>query len=175
MPYLLQAVRSGRFAWIDGGHYLTSSTHVDNLAEAVCCALTRGAGGRVYHICDGAPVPFRRLIDAQLLAYGVKPPEKQVPRALLRVFIGLDDLFRRLRLPLRAPMTARSSHLQRWRSRWMTAVHAASFAIVRRLRWKPESRCCSAKWPSKADTHRAIGGRASRGAWPNSRLNSRLN
>jgi len=105
MPYLLQAVRSGRFAWIDGGHYLTSSTHVDNLAEAVCCALTRGAGGRVYHICDGAPVPFRRLIGAQLLAYGVKPPEKQVPRALLRVFIGLDDLFRRLRLPLRAPMT----------------------------------------------------------------------
>lgn len=105
MPYLLQAVRSGRFAWIDGGHYLSSSTHVDNLAEAVCCALTRGAGGRVYHICDGAPVPFRRLIGAQLLAYGVKPPEKQVPRALLRVFIGLDDLFRRLRLPLRAPMT----------------------------------------------------------------------
>lgn len=105
MPYLLQAVRSGRFAWIDGGHYLTSSTHVDNLAEAVCCALTRGAGGRVYHICDGAPVPFRRLIGAQLLAYGVQPPEKQVPRALLRVFIGLDDLFRRLRLPLRAPMT----------------------------------------------------------------------
>lgn len=105
MPYLLQAVRSGRFAWIDGGHYLTSSTHMDNLAEAVCCALTRGAGGRVYHICDGAPVPFRRLIGAQLLAYGVKPPEKQVPHALLRVFIGLDDLFRRLRLPLRAPMT----------------------------------------------------------------------
>ncbi|WP_204325634.1 hypothetical protein, partial [Stenotrophomonas maltophilia] len=59
----------------------------------------------IYHVCDGAPVPFRRLIGAQLQAYGVQPPDKQVPRALLRVFIGLDDLFRRLRLPLRAPMT----------------------------------------------------------------------
>jgi nucleoside-diphosphate-sugar epimerase len=105
MPYLLQAVCSGRFAWIDGGHYLTSATHVDNLAEAVSCALSRGAGARIYHVCDGAPVPFRRLIGAQLQAYGVQPPDKQVPRALLRVFIGLDDLFRRLRLPLRAPMT----------------------------------------------------------------------
>ncbi|AWH19060.1 epimerase [Stenotrophomonas sp. ZAC14D2_NAIMI4_7] len=105
MPYLLQAVRSGRFAWIDGGHYLTSATHVDNLAEAVCCALNRGAGARIYHVCDGAPVPFRRLIGAQLLAHGVQPPDKQVPRALLRVFVGLDDLFRALRLPLRAPMT----------------------------------------------------------------------
>lgn len=105
MPYLLQAVRSGRFAWIDGGHYLTSATHVDNLAEAVCCALTRGDGGRIYHVCDGAPVPFRRLIGAQLQAHGVAPPDKLVPRGLLRVFVGLDDLFRRLRLPLRAPMT----------------------------------------------------------------------
>jgi nucleoside-diphosphate-sugar epimerase len=105
MPYLLEAICKGRFAWIDGGHYLTSATHVDNLAEAVCCALRHGAGGRIYHISDGAPVAFRRLIGAQLEAYGVDVPNKQVPRGLLRAFVALDDLSRALRLPFRAPMT----------------------------------------------------------------------
>ncbi|RRU16048.1 NAD-dependent epimerase/dehydratase family protein [Stenotrophomonas sp. 278] len=105
MPYLLEAVRSGRFAWIDGGDYLTSATHVDNVCEAVHCALQSGAAGRIYHITDGAPVPFRRLISAQLQAYGVEVPQKRVPRGVLRTIVALDDLFRALRLPLRAPMT----------------------------------------------------------------------
>lgn len=105
MPYLLEAVRSGRFAWVDGGGYLTSATHVDNLCEGVSCALQRGAGGRIYHITDGAPVPFRRLISAQLQAYGVQVPQKKVPRGVLRAIVAVDDMFRALRLPLRAPMT----------------------------------------------------------------------
>jgi nucleoside-diphosphate-sugar epimerase len=105
MPYLLKAVSKGRFAWIDGGDYLTSATHVDNLAEAVCCALQRGAGGRIYHISDGAPVAFRRLIGAQLEAHGVDVPDRRVPRGLLRAFVALDDVSRALHLPFRAPMT----------------------------------------------------------------------
>ena len=105
MPYLLEAVRSGRFAWINGGDYLTSATHVDNVCEAVHCALQRGVGGRIYHVTDGAPVPFRRLISAQLQAYSVDVPQKKVPRGVLRAIVALDDLFRALRLPLRAPMT----------------------------------------------------------------------
>ncbi|WP_312320219.1 NAD-dependent epimerase/dehydratase family protein [Stenotrophomonas sp.] len=105
VPYLLEAVRSGRFAWIDGGDYLTSATHVDNVCEAVQCALQRGAGGRIYHVTDGAPVPFRRLISAQLQAYGEDVPQKKVPRGVLRAIVAFDDLLRALRLPLRAPMT----------------------------------------------------------------------
>lgn len=105
MPYLLEAVRSGRFAWINGGDYLTSATHVDNVCEAVTCALQRGAGGRIYHVTDGAPVPFRRLISAQLQAYGEEVPQKKVPRGVLRAIVTVDDMLRALRLPLRAPMT----------------------------------------------------------------------
>ena len=105
MPYLLDAVRRGRFTWIDGGDYLTSATHVDNVCEAVHCALQRGEGGRIYHVTDGAPVPVRRLISAQLQAHGVEVPQKKVPRGVLCAIVALDELFRTLRLPLRAPMT----------------------------------------------------------------------
>lgn len=105
MPYLLEAVRSGRFAWIHGGDYLTSATHVDNVCEAVSRALQRGAGGRIYHVTDGAPVPFRRLISAQLQAYGLDVPQKRVPRGALRAIVAVDDALRALRLPVRAPMT----------------------------------------------------------------------
>ncbi len=36
LPELVEAVRKGRFAWIDGGHYLTSTCHVAMWWKARC-------------------------------------------------------------------------------------------------------------------------------------------
>jgi len=35
LPALVEMVRSGRFAWIGGGHHRTSTTHVDNLTQGM--------------------------------------------------------------------------------------------------------------------------------------------
>jgi nucleoside-diphosphate-sugar epimerase len=57
-----EAIKSGRFAFIDRGDYLFATCHVDNVIEAIQCALERGEGGRAYFIDDQETVTFRAFI-----------------------------------------------------------------------------------------------------------------
>lgn len=56
------AVKSGRFAFIARGEHSWSTIHVDNVVEAVQCALERGTGGRPYCINDREVVTFREFV-----------------------------------------------------------------------------------------------------------------
>src|SRR4029079_7651229 len=38
LPSMVEMVRAGRFAWIGGGHHLTSTTHADNAVEGLVLA-----------------------------------------------------------------------------------------------------------------------------------------
>jgi nucleoside-diphosphate-sugar epimerase len=91
LPALTEAVRSGKFAWISGGTYLTSTTHIANLCAAVELALGRGQGGEVYFISDGAPVAFRTFVSALLKTQGLSVPDKTVPRAVVRTVATIGD------------------------------------------------------------------------------------
>ncbi|SEP96842.1 Nucleoside-diphosphate-sugar epimerase [Devosia sp. YR412] len=91
MPQLLGAARSGQLAWIDGGHYRTSSTHIANLCAGVELALAKGRGGEVYFLNDGEAWEFRKLVSAMLAAKGVAVPDKTVPRWLLRSMAMVGD------------------------------------------------------------------------------------
>jgi nucleoside-diphosphate-sugar epimerase len=57
-----EAIGSGRFAFINRGDYPFVTCHVDNVVEAVQCALERGAGGRAYFIHDQETTTFRAFI-----------------------------------------------------------------------------------------------------------------
>lgn len=92
LPALMEAVRSGKFAWIGGGTYLTSTTHIANLCSAVELALGRGRGGEVYFVSDGAPVEFRTFVSALLETQGLVPPTKSVPRTVVRTVAAVGDL-----------------------------------------------------------------------------------
>ncbi len=92
LPALTEAVRSGKFAWIGGGTYLTSTTHIANLCAAVERALDRGRGGEIYFISDGEPVPFRTIVSALLETQGLDVPDKSVPRFVLRTVAAIGDL-----------------------------------------------------------------------------------
>ncbi|WP_180902415.1 NAD-dependent epimerase/dehydratase family protein [Martelella soudanensis] len=96
LPTLAAMVRSGQFAWISGGKYLSSTTHVANLCHAVDLALANGRGGEVYHICDGPARPFRDTVTGLLATQGISPPDKSVPRFLLRMLARVGDGFYRL-------------------------------------------------------------------------------
>jgi nucleoside-diphosphate-sugar epimerase len=91
LPHLLAAARSGQLAWIDGGHYLSSTTHIANLCEGVDLALEKGRGGQVYFIADGAPSEFRTFVSRLLETQGVPAPNKAVPRWLLRAMATMGD------------------------------------------------------------------------------------
>jgi nucleoside-diphosphate-sugar epimerase len=61
---LPQAINSGQFAFIDRGDYAFATCHVDNVVEAVQCALERGEGGRAFFITDQEKLTFREFVAA---------------------------------------------------------------------------------------------------------------
>jgi len=87
LPQLVDAARSGRLKWIDGGTYLTSTAHVANVAAGAIAALERGQTGQVYFITDGAPIQFRQFITAVLATRGVVAPAGSMPRWLVQAAI----------------------------------------------------------------------------------------
>ena len=79
LPHIIAAIRHGRFAWVGGGRYLTSTCYVDNAVEALLLAANKGRGGEAYFVTDGPPVVFREFVSELLQAHGVKPPRLAVP------------------------------------------------------------------------------------------------
>lgn len=56
------AIAAGQFGFIDRGDYAYSTCHVDNVIEAIGCALERGAGGRAYFVNDRETMTFRDFV-----------------------------------------------------------------------------------------------------------------
>lgn len=116
-PILAESVRSGRFAWIGGGHHLTSTTHVDNVVEGLILGAANGHSGAAYFVTDGEPVEFRDFVTKLLAAYGLTAPGRSIPRSLARVVAGTGERIWRV-LPLRgAPPLTRLAY-------WLSALEA---------------------------------------------------
>jgi nucleoside-diphosphate-sugar epimerase len=77
------AVKAGRFMWMDGGRYPTSTTHVDNVCEGLLLAAGKGRGGEAYFVTDGAPTELRGFLTQLLATRGVDPGSRSVPRAVV--------------------------------------------------------------------------------------------
>ncbi len=88
---LAAAVKAGRFMWMDGGRYPTSTTHVDNVCEGLLLAAEKGRGGEAYFLTDGAPVELRGFVTQMLATRGVDPGDKSVPKWLVRVLARICE------------------------------------------------------------------------------------
>jgi nucleoside-diphosphate-sugar epimerase len=106
LPSMVEMVKAGRFAWIGGGHHLTSTTHVDNAVEGLVLAAQRGKPGGVYFVTDGEPVEFREFVTKLLGTQGVVAPDRNVPLAPARRGATTGEVLWRL-LPLKGspPLT----------------------------------------------------------------------
>lgn len=80
VPKIADAVKSGKFAWIGGGHYLTSTCHIANVVEGALLAAERGASGQIYFLTDGEPVEFRAFITELLATQGIDAGSRTLPR-----------------------------------------------------------------------------------------------
>ncbi len=106
LPVIVEMAKAGRFAWIDGGRALTSTTHVANLAHAVTLALEAGRGGEAYFIADDGERTMRDFLSALAETRGVTLPERSMPGALARSIAAvLETAWRVLRLSGRPPLT----------------------------------------------------------------------
>jgi nucleoside-diphosphate-sugar epimerase len=84
LPELVAAVESGKFRWIDGGHYLTSTCHVANVVAGMLAAAERGSGGETYFLTDGEPIEFREFLTALLATQGVDIGDRGIPKWLAK-------------------------------------------------------------------------------------------
>ncbi|AQZ54142.1 NAD-dependent epimerase/dehydratase family protein [Martelella mediterranea] len=96
LPMLVEAVKSGKFAWISGGGYRSSSLHIANLCHAVELAFARGGRGEIYHVTDGPARPFRETVSGLLATQGLEGGTRSVPRGALCMIARLGDGLYRL-------------------------------------------------------------------------------
>lgn len=96
LPQLIAAARSGKLAWIAGGTYLTSTTHIDNAVEGIVCALMNGNAGEAYFIADDERSTFREFVSRLLQAAGIEAPDKTVPRMVVRAVVVVGSAIERL-------------------------------------------------------------------------------
>jgi nucleoside-diphosphate-sugar epimerase len=106
LPGLVEAVRSGRFAWIGGGRQLSSTTHVDNAVEGLVLGALHGQPGGVYFVTDGEPVVFRDFVTRLLATQGVDPPRRSIPLPVAKgLAAACEGVWGSLRLPGTPPVT----------------------------------------------------------------------
>jgi nucleoside-diphosphate-sugar epimerase len=91
LPVLVEAVKSGKFAWISGGGYRSSTMHIANLSHVIDLALDRGRSGEIYHVSDGPARTFRETVTGLLASQGLNVPTKVVPRGLVRTIAQVGD------------------------------------------------------------------------------------
>ena len=77
---LFQAVRRGRFFFINGGRHFCHPTFVADAVAGMLLCLRRGRSGAIYQIAGPRPVTFRELGETIATALGVQPPWVSVPR-----------------------------------------------------------------------------------------------
>ncbi|HTL32401.1 MAG TPA: NAD-dependent epimerase/dehydratase family protein [Kofleriaceae bacterium] len=95
LPEFIEAVKAGKYAWISGGHYLTSTTHVDNVVEGLLLAAEKGKPGEIYFVTDGAPSEFREFITKLLATQNMTAPSRSIPHWLGRTVVALTSWMKR--------------------------------------------------------------------------------
>jgi nucleoside-diphosphate-sugar epimerase len=83
LPALTEAANKGFLKWFDGGDYLTSTCHVDNVVEGIELAATLGRPGQAYFLTDGKPVSFKEFAGSMLKAVGATPPTSSMPLSVV--------------------------------------------------------------------------------------------
>jgi nucleoside-diphosphate-sugar epimerase len=112
LPVVAAMAAAGKFAWIDGGAIMTSTTHIDNLTQAIGLALTAGKSGKAYFVVDGPPVKFREFLTPYLATAGVVLGERSVPGWLARgLSNALEPLWRLVGAKSPPPLTRFTAHI----------------------------------------------------------------
>jgi nucleoside-diphosphate-sugar epimerase len=106
LPQLVGAMRGGQWLWFGGGHHLTSTCHVRNVAEGALLAAERGEGGEIYFLTDGASVDFRDFITDMAATQGVIAPQRSAPMWVAHAAAAVGEAaWGTLKLKGRPPLT----------------------------------------------------------------------
>ncbi len=106
MPNIVGMMKSGKWAWVGGGHIQTSTSHVDNVIEGFLAGAARGRGGEAYFVLDDGDVDFRKFLTALVATQGVEAPDRSLPLGVAKPLAAVSEtLWRTLRLGGEPPIT----------------------------------------------------------------------
>ncbi len=107
VPRLLRANRGIGIPLFRGGRNLVDLTCVENAALACELAMTaENAAGQAFHITNGEPQEFRKLLEQFLKAAGEKPHYQRLPFGLVYgLAAGLEKIYGKLTFLGEPPLT----------------------------------------------------------------------
>lgn len=91
-PRIEDAARAGRFRWVHGGGYPSSSCHVANCVHGLILAATRGRDRGVYFVTDGPARSIRETLEAMAAARGVDLGTRSMSRRFARAAAAVFEL-----------------------------------------------------------------------------------
>jgi len=77
---LFQAIRGGRFFFIDGGRHECHPTLIADVVAGMMLCLRKGRPGAIYNLAGPRAVTFRELGETIAAAMGVRAPRLALPR-----------------------------------------------------------------------------------------------
>ncbi len=106
MPNILGMMKSGKWAWVGGGHAMTSTSHIDNVVEGMLAGAANGRGGEAYFVLDDGVVQFRDFLTRMVATQGVEAPDRSVPLGVAKPLAAVSEtVWRALRLGGEPPIT----------------------------------------------------------------------
>lgn len=106
LPKLVEAVQAGRFKWIGGGRYPSSTCHVRNACQGILLACEKGGPGQIYFLTDGPPVEFRAFLTELIGTQGIAVNVGSVPHGLAVVAAQVSEfVWRTFKLAGPPPIT----------------------------------------------------------------------
>lgn len=106
LPRLLR-VNNTRFfpEFRDDDGPIADITYIDNVVEAICCALhaSDSCNGQIYNITNGEPIPLKQTIRSLVQALGYEYNGKRLPFGFVKTYARLMEHFYRVLRPYREP------------------------------------------------------------------------
>ncbi len=110
LPLIESIAGSGKWAWINHGEAMTSTTHISNLVHAIELSLTNGVGGEAYFILDDGIISLKDMITAMAKSRDLELPDKSIPKWLADFFgKTFETIWRGLNLKSEPPLTAHAA------------------------------------------------------------------
>ncbi len=79
---IIDKINSNDFMWINHGNSLLEMVHVDNVAESIYLACTKGENNAIYFVTDNNPQTVKEFLTKLIATKGIIPPKKSIPKGL---------------------------------------------------------------------------------------------
>jgi nucleoside-diphosphate-sugar epimerase len=82
---------SSGWMWIDHARAITSTTHIDNLVDAIELALTKGQPGEAYLILEDGERSMKAMQSGLAASVGVVLPDRSIPYWLADTIAAVSE------------------------------------------------------------------------------------